>query len=145
MTRRLYSLIAVIEVLLFLAAVYCEPTFTVRGKVHGEAFFEGKSTSWWRRELEHWDRVSVQSNLSQFAYVRSPTALEHWCAQWLRIRPDERTRPSLLSGNELTLPVLHELFDDPNPKVQRFATDGILRVERTRRFLADMALAEKAP
>ena len=44
-------LIATFEAAIVLAAVYFEPTCCVRGTLCGEAFFDGKPTSWWRHEL----------------------------------------------------------------------------------------------
>ena len=35
-----------------LLAAYFEPTRCVRGWLNGEAFFEGRPTSWWRGILE---------------------------------------------------------------------------------------------
>src|SRR5262245_32398789 len=35
-------------------AVWLEPTRVVWGWLRGEAFYEGRPTSWWRNELSHW-------------------------------------------------------------------------------------------
>jgi hypothetical protein len=44
-------------VLVFLAvAAWFEPTCVVRGWLCGEAFYQGRPTSYWSRELQHWDR-----------------------------------------------------------------------------------------
>lgn len=57
MRRRTLPLLAVLEAGLFLAAVWFEPSCGVRGILCGEAFFDGKSTSWWRHELARWELV----------------------------------------------------------------------------------------
>src|SRR6266571_4462620 len=43
------------ETLVVLVVVYFEPTYCVRGKLWGEAFFEGRPTSYWRAELAQWN------------------------------------------------------------------------------------------
>lgn len=55
MNPRTRILAGIVEAAAFLVAVYFEPTYCVRGHLHGEAFFDGKPTSWWRRELENWE------------------------------------------------------------------------------------------
>ena len=54
MSKRKRILIGLIEAAVLLSAIYIEPTHVVRGTLWGEAFFEGKPTSWWRAELERW-------------------------------------------------------------------------------------------
>ena len=50
------------EVLTVLVIVYFEPTRCVRGRLWGEAFFDGKPTSFWREELK---RPEVKRALAQ--------------------------------------------------------------------------------
>lgn len=47
-------LIAGIEAAIVLAAIYFEPTYCVRGKMWGEAFFEDRPTSYWRDRIDRW-------------------------------------------------------------------------------------------
>jgi hypothetical protein len=47
-------LIAVIEAVIVLAAIYFEPTYCVRGHLWGEMFFEDRPTSYWRDRIDHW-------------------------------------------------------------------------------------------
>ena len=54
MKRKSLILFAFVEALLVLAAIYFEPTYGVRGQLRGEAFFDGRPTSWWRRDMQHW-------------------------------------------------------------------------------------------
>src|SRR5947207_14775168 len=46
-------------------AVWLEPTRVVWGWLRGEAFYDGRSTSWWERELLRWDFVDVWSPNSE--------------------------------------------------------------------------------
>src|ERR1019366_8969937 len=52
MKRRMILLRAGMEVTLVLLAVYFEPTHVVRGTLRGEAFYDGKPTSYWRGVVE---------------------------------------------------------------------------------------------
>jgi hypothetical protein len=125
-----------IEGLLVLAAVYFEPTLTVRGKLHGEAFFDGKSTSWWRRELEHWTFAGIiTADLDTFdpahlpvwkkpIYHRSPSAFETWQERWLPRHESSSLGskpPKLLTGDAAADPVLRELLNDPTPRIGELA------------------------
>src|SRR5262245_47629435 len=47
--RRVYYLLLLIILAAF--AVWLEPTRIVWGWLRGEAFYQGRPTSWWRREL----------------------------------------------------------------------------------------------
>ena len=38
-------------------AVWLEPTRVVWGWLRGEAFYQGRSTSWWRQELSDWQII----------------------------------------------------------------------------------------
>jgi hypothetical protein len=83
--RCLISLFAVICLTL---AVYFEPTRCVRGWLRGEAFFEGRPTSWWREVILHnlgtshptwWDCIcrKIHNNtpdVYSLALVRDPKA-----------------------------------------------------------------------
>jgi hypothetical protein len=59
MKSRSRIVFAVLEAAFVLMAVYFEPTYGVRGHLWGEPFFEGKSTSWWRHELERWELIDI--------------------------------------------------------------------------------------
>src|SRR5262245_13052199 len=58
--RWLRLLVCGFEGLIVLGVVYFEPTCCVRGTLWGEAFFEGRPTTYWRSELEHWEVYSQQ-------------------------------------------------------------------------------------
>jgi hypothetical protein len=132
---------ALIEALIVLAAVYFEPTLTVRGKLRGEAFFEGKSTSSWRRELRQWNGNELwlgmgnppRENRLHF-YYRKPTWFDElnskgwrfWepAPMWIESSFDMRG-PSILRGDPEAEPVLRVLLKDPSPEIRRFARIGL--------------------
>jgi hypothetical protein len=151
MKTRTLVLLAFAEALCVLAAVYFEPTCCVRGRLHGEAFFDGKSTSWWRRELDHWEvdarplrgrgvRMYAQPRL-YYHYTRTPSRFEETSNRWLEVlNTDEKVvegrlilllrsmdgdGPKLLNGDAQALPVLFALLDDPSPRIRRFARIGL--------------------
>src|SRR5262245_25473517 len=94
MKRRLRLAIAALEAVLLLVDVYCEPTHAVRGILWGEAFFEGKPTSYWRADLERWEVIGIvvtNRNANdgdaqlpwKFAlYQRKPTLIEKLRERW---------------------------------------------------------------
>src|ERR1043166_2014278 len=51
--RRLLGWSLILAILAALA-VWLEPTRVVWGWLRGEAFYQGRPTSWWRQELSHW-------------------------------------------------------------------------------------------
>ena len=56
--KRLWICLALLTITL---AVVCwfEPTGVVRGWLRGEAFYQGRPTNYWSRELERWNRLDV--------------------------------------------------------------------------------------
>jgi hypothetical protein len=146
MRRWLPLMTYAVEVSLVLAAAYCEPTLTVRGKLHGEAFFEGKSTSWWRRELRHWhesdlwiDHSSGQRGGHMLYRQNQPDWLERLMNRGRRfwqaadevdidiiyfVDLDVR-EPPLFKGDAEAKKVLSALLDDPSPHLRRMARLGL--------------------
>jgi hypothetical protein len=121
-------------------AVYFEPSHCVRGWLWGEAFFDGRPTSWWRGELERWevkndfvclDRAMTRQNI----YRRTPSPIEDLYNRWLPFVPkrDAVDFQASLEGprliwdwdNEAAIPVLRALLDDPSPKIRFFAQIGL--------------------
>jgi hypothetical protein len=126
MTTRTLILCAATEALALLAAVYFEPSCAVRGHLHGEAFFDGRSTSWWRRELGHWEVQHWGWGNPGYFYFRKPTRFEDWLEPLTGKNANPLgDRPRLLSGNAEAVPVLRALLDDPSPEIRRFARIGL--------------------
>jgi hypothetical protein len=152
MTKRTRAVLWLLEAAFVLTAVYFEPTLTVRGKLHGEAFFDGKSTSWWRRELENWDMLEFKSGrgpmraytwTSSYLFVRSPTWFEQCASDWFGLDTDTNvpTPPKLLRGDPMAAPVLEALRDDPNSEVQRMVRYGLDKIEPRE----ELGRAEESP
>ena len=57
MTKRRLLRWALLLVTLAAFAVWLEPTRVVWGWLRGEAFYQGRPTSWWRQELSNWQIV----------------------------------------------------------------------------------------
>src|SRR5262245_57775854 len=135
--RRLWHVVAGLEALMVLAAVYFEPSFQVRGTLWGEAFYDGKPTSWWRQELEYWEVRSFglsyppgQNNVDKEArlllYTRESTWFEKQRERWRPTTPTRCTNlglllkgPKLVQGEADAEPVLQALQEDRSPKVRR--------------------------
>jgi hypothetical protein len=138
-------LLATLEAALVLGVIYFEPTYCVRGRLWGEAFFEGKPTSFWREELERSDvRIHVVHRLRNDwcgsmpprrfrVYSREATWFERQREHWLPVADEERFMhlgeafhgPKLIQGDASAVPVLEALLDDPSPKVCMFARIGL--------------------
>jgi hypothetical protein len=143
MKPRTWILAGTLEAALLLAGVYFEPTYNVRGHVHGEAFFEGKSTSWWRAELHHWEVTEDTLNWGGWRdrqFHRHSTWLEERRNAWLPKRTEvsdnalielidairlSQQGPRLLGGDDDAVPVLQALLDDSSPQVRAFARIGL--------------------
>jgi hypothetical protein len=54
MRRRLLWALTAIEAAIVLAVVYFEPSYGVRGILGGEAFFDGRPTSYWCGQIDRW-------------------------------------------------------------------------------------------
>jgi hypothetical protein len=146
MKPRTLIISGIIEVALLLTGVYFEPTYSVRGRLHGEAFFEGKSTSWWRQELDRWDvrtrRVrrhgwcASEPPIYFRDFSRESTWFERQRQRWAprEFTDDDKAvedarivfGPQLLShSNAQARDVLTALLDDESPKIRRFARIGL--------------------
>src|SRR5687767_48844 len=53
--QRLWIGLALLTITLAVLAWF-EPTGVVRGRLRGEAFYQGRPTNYWSRELERWSR-----------------------------------------------------------------------------------------
>lgn len=128
----------VLEASIVLVAVYCEPTCCVRGTLDGEAFFDGRPTSWWRAELTQWQSSHYGECVVFVTAHRRPTRWEEWSERWLPKREtdlDESIRnsilgPTLVRGDPAALPVLQQLADDPSQAVRDWAQIGLEAVSR---------------
>lgn len=148
MKKWLKLFVLALEASIVLGVVYFEPTYGVRGIVWREAFFDGKSTSYWRNELDRWEvtRVHIRAHPLEWCgsqrgsvvvYTRNSTWFERqrerWFPapvpddNWLHFMPSEKAfqGPSIVRGNADAAPVLRELLDDPSPRVRLIAEIGL--------------------
>ena len=124
MRRKLRWLLILVVLAAF--AVWLEPTRVVWGWLRGEAFYDGRPTSFWRHRFLQWERVEVPIMQG----IVSPPRPTHWRwnPTWVGEQlANERAftidfpRPF---GNEVDLtvvPLLQELLDDPSPVVRDVA------------------------
>src|SRR4029434_2753123 len=87
-------------------AVWLEPTRVVWGWLCGEAFYQGRPTSWWASEIECW-HVTLQEGggLVQTdgtvpmteSFERTLGTFEQWLSRW--IPTAEKPWPKLLDGD----------------------------------------------
>ena len=132
-------LVYLLEIVVVVTAIYYEPTWCVRGKLWGEAFYNSKPTSWWRQELGHWEIQKTNAHygwrgrLDTNSYSRNATWFElvhERCAPrsaWDKLEADltEMAGPRILDGEVAAEPVLRGLLNDPSPNVRRFARIGL--------------------
>lgn len=111
-------LAAATEAAAFLLAVYFEPSYCVRGHLHGEAFFDGRPTSYWRGVVEDDLRIDPQVLLGQIP--PPPPSFWEQCSQWINPHRKQASSQQLIANPEAN-EVLWELRQDPNPNIAAFA------------------------
>jgi hypothetical protein len=79
MRRRIKVSILCGVVVCLAVAIWFEPTYCVRGWLRGEAFFDGRPTSYWRERCDEWldrfddeDSIKVQTWLLPFEIPEEP-------------------------------------------------------------------------
>ena len=116
--RRWLLLIALVGVAL---SVYFEPTHCVRGWLWGEAFFDGRPTSWWR--------------LVVLEYV-DPKEPNRWTEFNTRIVPEDWHGTAFpLVGDPAAKPVFRELANDDDELVAQFADHFLTLLEHRHNLL----------
>jgi hypothetical protein len=110
-------------------AAYFEPTHCVRGWLRGEAFYQGRPTSYWAEEIQRWEywfRILEGDGAGTKYYARRPS----WPQPLVPYLPEQEAAwPTLLDGDVAGLAVLQELQTHPSEEVRDWARVGI---ERTR-------------
>jgi hypothetical protein len=113
-------------------AVYFEPSHCVRGWLWGEAFFDGRPTSYWRNEMQQLEVSIMVGNFhadQPFIFCRHPTKFQEWMGLFLKQDKEVWADggPRLVVGDEDALPVLDALRDDRSPRVSEMARFGLHR------------------
>lgn len=99
------------------------------GWSRGEAFYQGRPTSWWRDEIKQYDVVHFSTG--DIYWMREPSWWKTW---WLtHISSDSiefasRADPALLGGLPETIPVLIELLEDEDDDVRYLAIHAFARI-----------------
>jgi hypothetical protein len=115
--------------------VWLEPTRVVWGWLRGEAFYEGRPTSYWRCELSRWREwgrlIGPTTPDGEIAYfARSDGKFERWLADsgFIQLPHIRSITPPLLDGDPEALPVLQELSQNATPETQILVGRGIQRI-----------------
>jgi hypothetical protein len=140
MKRRMTLLCAGMAIVFVLLAVYFEPSHSVRGWLWGEAFFDGRPTSYWRKIVRR--DLHVDAGTVKWIDLYNPPTPSAWdrCKQLVGYRITEY--PSLKLVKSLDADdVLSELAADQDARIAGFANE-ILAEVRNRdpwddRFRAD--------
>ena len=133
MRRWMRPAVCMIEAVIVLVVVYFEPTHCVRGTLRGEAFFEGRSTSWWRAELAQWNVVESSWGSRETPlrfYYRKPTKWQEISARFGASKAGVTHNlegPHLLKGDDNVRPILLQLQDDPDPVIRNLVMIGLRR------------------
>ena len=141
-------------------AVWLEPTRVVWGWLRGDAFYDGRPTSWWEQELTNinvtflvprepgiMDFLTLnekgfavfegQKNGTIHGYTREIKFFELlWQGEWQAAFRKNVTvhrqieEPSLLTGNSAAELVLCALKESPSAKLRFFGRLGLTRIEK---------------
>jgi hypothetical protein len=128
MWKRRWWLVVVGSLLGIALATYFEPTRCLRGWLWGEAFFEGRPTSYWREIIAQ----DLQSDPRILAGVMPPPPGSWWdrCIAGIGIQRKEESSFQLAKSRDAD-PILHQLRHHENSRTGAFA-GGILDGIRSR-------------
>src|SRR5262245_5570687 len=129
MTKRRFVRWSLLLAILAAFAVWLEPTRVVWGCLRGEAFYQGRPTSWWRTELNRWERQfwgGGENRLPAERWVRHKTRFEAWLDQRMGVADrQEEPAPDWLRGDPAAEMVLRELANDELERVKNNARAGL--------------------
>jgi|SRR5215510_5324043 len=128
MTKRRFVHWSLLLAILAAFAVWLEPTRVVWGWLRGEAFYQGRPTSWWRMELNRWERQfwgGGPNILPAEKWVRHKTGFEAWLNRQLGVVVEDEAAPQWLRGDPAAEAVLRALAHDELEAVKNNARDGL--------------------
>src|SRR5262245_12989786 len=125
MTKRRLLRWSLLLVLLAAFAVWLEPTRVVWGWLRGEAFYQGRPTSYWRGVIER-DLQTQPRALFATVYPSSPPPLNWWdrCKEWIGYRGHDDSSHWLVTWDAKAAVVLSALAKDPDERIAGFASDA---------------------
>jgi hypothetical protein len=109
-------------------AVWLEPTRVVWGWLRGEAFYQGRPTSYWRDEISRWN-VNLNYHTGGYRYGREFTSCERFLSKRMQLPP--KKWPELLDGDRNGMAVLKALEYDRSDVVRDWARIGLERIAKT--------------
>ena len=134
MTKRRLLRWSLILVALAAFAVWLEPTRVVWGWLRGEAFYQGRPTSYWVEQIRPWDRYfwhgglpGTRWSITEFEYSPRRSSLAETLERWVNV-PDPQW-PAVLDGDEAAAAVLRELLNDSDADVRAWAKIGLSRID----------------
>src|SRR5262249_53087369 len=151
MTKRRLLRWSLILLILAAFAVWQEPTRVVWGWLRGEAFYQGRPTSWWAKELNQWDfsRSFALMNINgericreSYHYARENSEFESFCERGFGLHT-ERPVPEALQGDPAAEAVLAALADHPSERVRKMAEHGLQRLRRAEAWRMSSAEREE--
>jgi len=126
MTKRRLLRWSLLLVLLAAFAVWLEPTRVVWGWLRGEAFYQGRPTSYWR-DLIQQDLQTEPRVLFAKLYPPSPPPTSWWhrCKEWLGYQSRDESSHWVVTVilDTKAAGVLRALAEDPDEKIAAFASD----------------------
>lgn len=132
--KRRWRLWLGLTLVLFLGSSLLHPAVHWRliGWARGEAFYQGRPTSWWARECRQWELRLVPSSDGGTLSIIEPDWVRHptWLEQKLGLGGHTAEEIPLLLGEPTAVPVLIQLAGYDDGKVLRFALFGLGKVEK---------------
>jgi hypothetical protein len=119
MCKRRWPWLLLVALLGVALAVYFEPSHCVRGWLRGEAFYDGRPTSYWRGVIQsdlHIDPDTYFKNQPPNWWGR--------CKNWVGYRPRLVSAQCLVEAPDAAL-VLRTLTIDEDEKIAGFAKDAL--------------------
>jgi hypothetical protein len=136
MTKRGLLRWSLILVIFATFAVWLEPTRVVWGRLRGEAFYQGRPTSYWRIEMrrvsasEAFVALEVTPGVLKWAARRETRFPENLLPDGWRIEPEFTYLPfGYPHIDPAAKSVLQELMEDPEPEWQDFVQIWLKKIE----------------
>jgi hypothetical protein len=101
--------------------LWLDPTRVLWGGLRGEAFFQGRPTSYWRWELIESRKCVVP--MGSIPVIQPPDTTINRFRTWVGIEPTYLAAPAVTKGDIEAIPVLVELLNDVDEDVRAEAVD----------------------